>query len=159
MSIMPCYSDRRAIENELGGKWELFFEETRDEAGAVGLEWDKDIDDLPLNLNGVLILIEQDKVLAVTTLTLNVISAEETNRILTINNALSNIQGLVSWLGCRVENGLVMSFGKGRNTSSGVSTLATGVNPIFTDAIHYFNVTVSELTSGANIKVYVLRGV
>lgn len=50
MAIMDCYPDRRAVENELGGKWEKV--ETIDVNGSDVFIYDEDIDGTPLNLNG-----------------------------------------------------------------------------------------------------------
>lgn len=159
MSIMPCYPDERSVENELGGKWELFFEETRDESGAVGLEWDVDENDNPLQLNGVLVVITQNGVPVQSSVSLNVISPSVSDRVITFNNATTNVENLKSWIGCTVNNGLINAFGKQRNTITGSGSLNTGTNVIFANSINYFNLAISTVPVGTNIKVYVLRGV
>lgn len=152
-----CYNSDRAISNELGGKWEKFFEETRDESGAVGLEWDVDENGNSINFNGVLVIITQDGVPSQATGTLRI---NDNERVITLINSATTTTALVTtWLGCKINNGLVDSFGKQRNTLVGTGSLYTGINPIFTDSINYLNIGFTTVPSGANIKVYVLRGV
>lgn len=159
MSIMPCYPDERSIENELGGKWELFFEETRDTAGAVGLEWDKDFDDTPINFNGVLVIITQDGVPEQSKLSLEINANSLNNRVITLSNTTTSVDALTTWIGCTLDNGLINAFGKQRNTIAGAGSVYTGTNVIFADRIHYFNFGITTVPVGTNIKVYVLRGV
>lgn len=157
MGIMGCYPDRRAVENELGGKWELFFEETLDESGNVGYEWDEDFDGTPLNLNGILILVKQNGVDAKATHSTRINGIRELN----LQNSTAINDNLVTFIKSTISNGLLDSYGKTRNVESGVGVgqWHCGISNQFISSITSFDYSTKSLPAGANIKIYVLRGV
>lgn len=157
MSIMGCYPDKRAIENELGGKWELFFEETRDESGNVGLEWDKDFDDLPLRLNGILVRVTSDNGIttANTTVTLTV------NNNSLIRNVFNTGTSAIAYINqLEIHHGLLdgnyFISTNGQYTSTPFTTFNSN---IFIDFINSLELSISNVKEGSKIQIYVLRGV
>lgn len=151
MSIMPCYPDERAVENELGGKWELFFEETREETGNVGLEWDKDFDEVPLNLNGFMVVVNFPEVPSS-----NAIFRSYVNTIQTDNfTAYSTTQLGILTVKAVVKNGLLDKMAI-RSNASGVFNVQL---PMLIDNITQFGFTLGNVPRNSTIQVYVLRGV
>lgn len=151
MSIMPCYPDKRAIENELGGKWELFFEETRDEAGTVGLEWDKDFDDTPLHLNGVRIAVELGAVPD-----RNIVMQITVNDLMESFTAYSSGSGRKVQPTFKVNNGMIDHI---TVTTTGNARMSTNSIGYFADFINYLKISIGYVYVNSTIKVYVLRGV
>lgn len=152
MSIMGCYPDERAVENELGGKWELFFEEIREESGTAGYEWDLDhTDDTPLNLNGFKIVITLSTVpLAISTFRLLLDNTSFDNF-----TAYSSSQSGTITATAKVENGVLVYSANQVNAA-----MRGGIQkPKFVDNINNFAFSLTQCPIGAEIKVYVLRGV
>lgn len=147
-----CYNSDRAISNELGGKWELFFEETREEAGNAGYEWDLDhTDDTPLNLNGI-------KIVATTPSTP---SSTSTFRLLFDNTSFDNFtaystsQSGTITATAKIDNGVLTYSAYQVNAA-----MRGGIQkPKFIDAINNFAFSLSNCPVGTEFKVYVLRGV
>lgn len=148
-----------AITTGTGAKWELFFEETRDETGAVGYEWDKDHNDnTPLNINGMLIFIEND----------NVISAANQSMSISINGktVVSFTSGIGSnnkynFYQINIKNNLL--YLDLFRSSNKLSPLNTGVTyearSMFLNSINEFSMSIASVNADTKIKVYVLRGV
>lgn len=159
MGIMPCYPDDRSVENELGGKWELFFEETRDEAGNVGLEWDKDYDGVPLNLKGVLIILDKNTAIASASSTCRV----KLNDDIMVNDAIISATSVKALFKTKVKNGLAESLFLRTTTT----TPSIAITPFFSfagsstffDNITSFSFLAQSITEGTKIRIYVLRGV
>lgn len=157
MSIMSWYPDERSIENELGGKWELFFEETREESGNVGLEWDKDYDDTPLHLNGIMVRVSSADGIttANTTVTLSV---NDNSLIRNVFNTGTSAIAYVNQL--EIHHGLLdgkyFISTNGQYTSTPFTTFNSN---IFIDFINSLELSVSNVKEGSKIQIYVLRGV
>lgn len=146
-----------AITTGTGAKWELFFEETRDTSGAVGYDWDKDVDNTPLNLKGILILVRQDTVVSITNHALSINGLPD---LLLQNNASSN-PNLITCIKSQITNGLLETFGKLRNKENTASSgqWQCGTSNQLVNNIHSFNYSITNVPSGTNIRIYVLRGV
>lgn len=151
------YNSNRAISNELGGKWELFFEETRTQSGAVDYEWDKNSDNTPLHLNGIMIIIRQNKIPSIAYHTLKVNGVTE----IKLQNGASSNDNLVTVIKSKISNGLLETFGKSRMVESSEESvqLQSGSSNQLTNSITSFKYSASSLPKDSEIKVYVLRGV
>lgn len=153
-----CYNSDRAISNELGGKWELFFEETRDEAGAVGFEWDKDFDDTPLNLNGVLVIVNFPTLSGTATFS-SFINGVETMRI---SNASTGASNTTSFMINKISNNAIFPYSVTRVALPNTITPSFGIPFMNIENINKFvfaNIQGTNVPVGTNIKIYVLRGV
>lgn len=155
MSIMPCYNDERSIENELGGRWELFYEENLnfDEVSTEALEFPTDFDETPLNLNGVLVYIEGNS-------TYNGTAKLQINNDTVLTQAYSMLPARFAMLKSTIENGFL------NNVSSSASYRTTNTNlattPYFNftkcDSITNFVLRLENILN-TTVKIYVLRGV
>lgn len=158
MSIMACYPDKRAIENELGGKWELFFEETREEAGDVGYEWDKDHNDnTPLNLNGICVVLTNED---------QTIVSRNSTLVLTLNDkpiidSATTFNFYSVTLKSTIKNNMLNTS---LMKSSDETVLTSPLHSIFGDTTIIDNInkiafSMSGIQANTNLKFYVLRGV
>lgn len=162
MSIMGCYQDKRAIENELGGKWELFFEETFEESTYERLHWDKDIDFTPLHLNGVMIVITEPNG---TTTTANTQQFWINGNYMAFigMGATTTTEDMYTKFIATLNNGALNVVSHLRVPEYGNVTSRNGGRVVFTDAITDIDIRPNASTQlwakDVNIKVYVLRGV
>lgn len=149
MSIMGCYSDERSIENELGGKWEKFYEYQFKESHAEGFEFPHDLDGTPLNLNGIMIVTSGSAITGRVTLVVNGV---------TMINTTSGFGGNVIKL--TVNNGMTNGFWKAQGNNISPLTMSTTSNmcTTYADSISSFAINMVG-ASDTLIEFYVLRGV
>lgn len=143
-----------AMTTGTGGKWELFFEETRDEEGNVGYEWDKDFDDLPLNLNGVLVTFELPSITTIATSSITI-----NNKNIVNNRHNTTTVKTYTFTETVIKHGKLTILESERNTQSEYATARTGNKIVFLDSIKQFAVSFTNVVAGSVVKVYVLRGV
>lgn len=150
MSIMGCYYDERSIENELGGKWEKFYEYQFKESHAEGFEFPHDLDGTPLNLNGIMIVTSGSATTGRVTLFVNDVP---------MFNTTSDFGSSVIKL--TVNNGMINGFYKSQgNSRVSPQNMQTTSNMCITyaDSISSFEINMVG-ASNTLIEFYVLRGV
>ncbi|MCQ2088073.1 MAG: hypothetical protein MJZ37_08455 [Bacilli bacterium] len=155
MSIMPWYPDDRSVENELGGKWEKFYEFTFEDSHAEGFEFPHDLgDDTPLNLNGVYVVLEMSN--AITTAFNVTLRIKDVDYI--TSNATTSVGGTVSSMKSIASNGIIETTTRAR---SGGNTSGTNTNDkiLFGDSITDFSVIFQAPPVDTKMTIYVLRGV
>lgn len=152
MGIMGCYPDKRAIENELGGKWTLLYEYEFNESHAEGFEFPHDIDDTPLNLNGLYIIVDNS---ISTTINFIVNGAEI---ISTTFGFTSNQRTMFTSI---IKNGMHEFSYLARHNIDSASSVNLNTYPnakFFADSITNFSLALTG-SAGAKVKFYCLRGV
>lgn len=154
MSIMGCYQDKRAIENELGGKWTEFYSYTFEDSHAEGFEFPYDLDGTPLNLNGVYVVL--DIANAITTQFNVTLRVEGIDYITT--NSTTTVGGTVSSMKSIASNGIIETTTRAR---SGGNTSGTNTNEkiLFSDNITEFSVIFQAPPANTKMTIYALRGV
>lgn len=161
MAIMDCYPDKRAIENELGGKWELFYQYTFEDTHTESFEFPHDLDEneSPLNLNGVMVAIENDGNIVSSSPTIDVVINDEDIYHAVNDMATSNTRYCGKFV---IRNGAYdISVLRSGSKRQGVANYASYNGLSFlVDSIKSFSF-ISNTAYRANtvIKFYVLRGV
>lgn len=151
MPIMGCYQDKRAIENELGGKWVLFDTVEFDETVTENLLYDKDLDnETPLNLNGVMFLFKKGSPNAQT-------NFFKINNEGEIGYATSTTSYYVTTARGIVKNGVIIPQIRTAQATTTASPTAETM-PIFANNITSFSYR-GTFYSGDKLEIYVLRGV
>lgn len=145
MAIMDCYLDRRAIENELGGKWDLFLSESFEEDRAEGFEFPTDFDGTPLTLNGIMIIMENTQSVTY------YLDMDGESRGYTQSNRYATNQ-------FTINNGAMNNIIKASTSKLTYSSI-TAFPTVIKDRITNFKLSSAHWYAGTSIKVYVLRGV
>lgn len=151
MSIMPCYSDERSVENELGGKWEEFYEYTFTDSHAEGFEFPYDLDGSPLNLNGI-------KIVATAQTSGNSTIVFKVNNISMIDMTTGFGNNAIVFL---VKNGHSLGLWRANGYEATLTNLHSTLRMLTTeiDSIHNFVFSSTTNVTGLKLKFYVLRGV
>lgn len=150
MGIMGCYADECAVENELGGKWELVDETTLEEQDA--LVYDEE-NGAPLNWNAVMFLIT-----SATQQTIKVgyfVNDKSTSVITTNVSFNANSTRVYKTM---YKNGFNIS------AFSGVSSISATYSDVLKTHVpsqntKYVAISFSEFSNPITIKVYAMRGV
>lgn len=159
MAIMDCYPDRRAIENELGGKWEKV--ETINVDGSDIFTYDEDIDGTPLNLNGIMLV---GNIAVSATATTSVYSGVNDNTLLfTSSNAITTGSPYF-FIKAVNSNGLYdyRQSASGSNVRGRMQTYSSSTIETTPFVNNYFRLALSvpsTATMTGTIDVYFLRGV
>lgn len=161
MGIMGCYPDKRDIENELGGKWEKFYEYTFEDSHIESFEFPHDIDEneSPLNLNGVIILIsnEREKAISLGSLQLTINDTD-----ILYGSSFSDGSSRYYCFKSVVKNGALETYNTRSNTERAIGSVNSSFNGLFvpSDSIKSFSfIATPQYTERTKIEFYVLRGV
>lgn len=153
MGIMGCYPDTRAVENELGGKWEKFYEYQFEETHGEGFEFPHDLDEneSPLNLNGI-------KIVASATGSNNSTILFKVNGIEMINMATGFGNNIIEFY---VKNGHSLGFWRANGVATTLANVHSTMRMLTTpmNNINSFEFSSTVNVSNMKIEFFVLRGV
>lgn len=150
-----CYNSDRAISNELGGKWELFYQETFETTHSEGYEFPHDLDEneTPLNLNGVMIILDRKSTTESVEITITINGTSFTTTI-----GASSRRTMYFNVDCKnghLNNRFVITS----PTSSATPYSNQQLNQLFVEKINSFGLAVTNVEKDSIVKFYVLRGV
>lgn len=158
-----CYNSERAISNELGGKWELFYEESFDETFYENIHFDEDLDGNPLSLNGVMFVIRERVGTATTATAMQVYVNEVLQTLFSVGGA-SRPETTSSISTSIIKNGIINteSITRAYNYGSNIA-INKGGRITFADVIKDIRIkpqtSEQAFQSSFKLEIYVLRGV